>query len=92
VSNSYQHGDVNLPVDLGQRAVVATPFDRIADLERSSLRRLLVIDEHLKPRRLALDATPRVAKRGDEQGRSAVWSEALIAVAVGRPAGVSGAI
>src|ERR1700733_12244971 len=48
-------GDIDLPLDIDQRAGIAAALDAVADLERPPLRRLLVIDEDLEARGLPLD-------------------------------------
>src|SRR5665213_1166850 len=65
-------GDIDLPLDIDQRAGIAATFDAVADIERAAVRRHLVIDEHLEARGLALDPALGVAEIRHQHWRDAI--------------------
>jgi len=75
-------GEIDLPVDRGQRAAIAAAFDLVADLERSPLGARVVVNEHLETRGLPLDAALPVTEARDEERRDPIRAKALIAVIV----------
>ena len=75
-------GDVDLPLDVDQRAGVAAAFDVVTDFQGTSLGRLLVVDIDLEARGLSLDASLRVLESGLRLHRLAVRGEQGIALNV----------
>ena len=88
--------DIDLPLDVDQRAGIAAALDPVADLERPPFGRVVVIDEHLEPRGLPLDAPVGVAEIRDQHGRRCRPARTAglpcASQACGSPAGVSGAM
>jgi hypothetical protein len=57
-------GEIDAPLDVDKLAAVAAALDMIAELERPPFRSLVVIDENLEPRPLALHPAVLVLERG----------------------------